>query len=277
MLQKELLPEYSVLISVYHKDTPIWFEMAVDSMADQSLPPREIIIVEDGQLTEELYIAEQRCMQRYPALVHIVSLKQNQGLAAAMRYGIQKCQCEWIARMDADDVSERTRCEEELRMAVVENADIVGCDCEEFFETIEKPATKRLFPATHEELVRFSRRRTPFCHPAVMMKKSVVLNVGNYRDVYLHEDYDLFVRILAGGYRGCSVKKILYHIRIGREFYGRRGGIRYVKALLHYNVHLLQSGWMKPTDFLMRSCGNIIVGLAPVEVRSWCYRRLLRK
>lgn len=275
--QQGVLPDYSVLISVYHQDRPEWFEAAVDSMAKQTLPPYEIVIVEDGRLTEALYSAEKRCMERYPEWVRIVRLEKNQGLAAAMRQGISECRCEWIARMDADDISEPARCEEELRMAMAEGADIVGCDCEEFFETIQNPTAQRLFPASHDDLVRFSRRRTPFCHPAVMMKKSVVMAVGNYKDVYLHEDYDLFVRIFAHGYRGCSVKKILYHVRVGRDFYYRRGGRRYVKALLNYNVQLLRSGWMKPMDFILRSCGNILVGLAPVAVRSWCYRRLLRK
>ena len=271
------LPEYSVLIAVYHRDVPAWFEEAIDSMAKQTLPPREIVVVEDGQLTEELYAAEQRCVERYPELLRIVTQEQNQGLAAAMRHGLQECSCEWIARMDADDVSDLRRCEEELRMAVAEGADVVGCDCEEFFTSIEEPAAKRLFPATHDELVRFSRRRVPFCYPAVMMKKSAVLASGNYRDIFPHEDYDLFVRMLAHGCRSCSVKKILFHVRIGREFYGRRGGVQYVKTLLGYNVQLLRSGWMRPSDFIMRSCGNILVGLAPVPVRSWFYRRLLRK
>lgn len=276
-IQPDALPEYSVLMAVYHGDTPAWYEEAVESMANQSLPPREIVIVEDGRLTDALYAAGKRCMARHPELIRIVAQEQSQGLAAAMRYGVQKCRCEWIARMDADDISEPTRCEEELRMAAAEQADIVGCDCEEFFDSIQNPAAKRLFPATHDELVRFSRRRTPFCHPAVMMKKTAVLESGNYRDVYLHEDYDLFVRMLAHGCRSCSVKKILFHVRIGREFYGRRGGVQYVKTLLGYNVQLLRSGWMRPSDFIMRSCGNILVGLAPVPLRAWFYRRLLRK
>lgn len=275
--QQQILPEYSVLISVYHQDRAEWFEAAIDSMAQQSLPPYEIVIVEDGRLTDELYSAEKRCIERYPDWVRVVSLEENRGLAAAMRKGICECRCEWIARMDADDISEPTRCEEELRVAMAEGADIVGCDCEEFIDTIQNPTAKRLFPANHDELIRFSRRRTPFCHPAIMVKKSAVLEVGNYKDVYLHEDYDLFVRIFAHGYRGCSVKKILYHVRVGRDFYYRRGGMRYVKALLNYNVQLLRSGWMKPTDFILRSCGNMLVGLAPVGLRSWFYRRLLRK
>lgn len=276
-VQRDALPEYSVLISVYNRDVPAWFEEAVESMASQSWTPREIVIVEDGRLTEELYATEQRCVDRHPELIRIVALEKNQGLPAAMRRGVQECRCEWIARMDADDISEPKRCEEELRMAMAENADIVGCDCEEFFDSIQNSEAKRLFPSTHDELVSFSRRRTPFCHPAVMMKKTAVQRAGNYRDVYLQEDYDLFVRMFTSGCRGCSVKKILYHVRIGKEFYARRGGVRYVKALLSYNVYLLRSGWMNPVDFVMRSCGNILVGLSPVAVRSWCYRRLLRK
>lgn len=273
----DAFPEYSVLLSVYNRDVPAWFEEAVESMVNQSLRPREIVIVNDGRLTPELYAAEQHCMERYPKRIRAIELEENQGLAAAMRCGMQECRCEWIARMDADDISEPQRCEEELRMAMAENADIVGCDCDEFLNTIHNPLAKRLFPSTHDELLRFSRCRTPFCHPAVMMKKSAVQRVGNYRDVYLQEDYDLFVRMLAGGCRGCSVKKILYHVRVGKDFYARRGGIKYVKALLSYNIHLLRSGWMRPVDFIVRSCGNILVGLSPVAVRSWCYRRLLRK
>lgn len=277
LIQEASMPEYSVLLAVYHRDVPKWFEKAVESMANQTLRPMEIVIVEDGPLTEELYAARKRCVELYPGLIRVLTLEQNQGLAAAMRYGVQECRCEWIARMDADDISDPSRCEEELRMAIAEGADIVGCDCEEFCESIYNPTAQRLFPANHDELVHFSRRRTPFCHPAVIMKRSAVLEIGNYRDVYLHEDYDLFVRIFAHGYRGCSVKKILYHVRVGHDFYGRRGGAHYVKALLNYNVQLLRTGWMKPSDFIIRSCGNILVGFAPVNVRSWFYRRLLRK
>ena len=76
--QLDTLPEYSVLISVYNRDIPAWFEEAVESMAGQSLRPREIVIVEDGCLTEALYAAEQRCVDRYPELIRTVTLEKNQ-------------------------------------------------------------------------------------------------------------------------------------------------------------------------------------------------------
>lgn len=271
------LPDYSVLMSVYIKDIPEWFELAVESMANQTHRPKEIIIISDGEITPELCSAQQRCIDRHPELIRTIALEKNVGLAEAMRLGITECRCEWIARMDADDVSDSRRCQKELILALEKDADIVGCDSEEFIGDISNPKSRRVFPASHEELVDFSRRKVPFCHPAVMMKKSAVLRAGNYHNVFPHDDYDLFVRMLATGSVGCTVKEILFHVRVSEDFYKRRGGVKYVLTLLGYNFRLLKTGWMKPSDFIVRSCGNIIFGLAPVHLRSWLYRRLLRK
>ena len=271
------LPPYSVLMSVYEKDRPEWVEAAIESMAAQTWPPEEILVVEDGPVPESLGNAIDACAVRHPGIIHRLPCAENKGLAEAMKYGVPRCSCEWIARMDADDYSDPHRCEEELRLAVAQNADIVGCDCAEFEGTIENVTALRVFPEDHASLVRFSRRKTPFCHPAVMMKKSAVLKAGNYQDVYLLEDYDLFVRMLAGGSKGCSLKQTLYYVRVSSDFYGRRGGIKYVKALLGFNAKLLREGWSSPVDFAVRSCGNLLLGLSPASLRRWLYRRLLRK
>ena len=271
------LPPYSVLMSVYAKDRAAWFEEAIECMANQSWPPEEILIVEDGPIPEELHCVEEACMNRHPGVIRRMALEKNVGLGKALHAGVEKCACEWIARMDADDVSDLTRCEKELRAAQEKNADMVGCDCTEFTESVDHTMAYRLFPESHEELIRFSRRRTPFCHPAVMMQKSAVLKAGNYQSVHLLEDYDLFVRMLARGAVGCTVKEILFHVRVSEDFYSRRGGLRYVSELLKFNARLLKKGWMSPADFLARSGGNIVVGLAPRALRIWIYRRLLRK
>ena len=274
---KKALPEYSVLMAVYIKDVPEWFEMAIESMANQTLKPKEIVIIADGEITQELRDVQKRCSERYPGMIRCVALEKNAGLAEALRYGVSICECEWIARMDSDDIAEPKRCEEELILALEKNADIVGCNFDEFLGTVDNVVAKRVYPESHDELVRLSRRRSPFCHPAVLMKKSAVLRAGNYRKAWLYEDYDLFVRMLADGAIGCTVPKILFHMRVDENFYRRRGGVRYVKTLLRFNVQLLKMGWMRPTDFLMRSCGNIIFGLVSPGLRGWLYRRFLRK
>ena len=47
-------PNYSVLISVYYKEKPIYLKSALDSVLNQTLPPSEIILIKDGPLTVEL-------------------------------------------------------------------------------------------------------------------------------------------------------------------------------------------------------------------------------
>ena len=271
------LPDYSVLMSVCEKDEPNWFGTALESILNQSWPPFEIIIIEDGPVPDSITNLEKQYMEKHAGTIRIYPRPERKGLAEAMRYGVDQCRTSWIARMDADDISDPARCEKELKAALETGADIVGCDCEEFIGSIDHPVAKRLFPAEHEQLIRFSRRRTPFCHPAVMMKKEAVLNAGNYKNIYLLEDYDLFDRMLANGSVGYTVKEILFHVRVGDDFYGRRGGWKYVKTLLSFNLHLLKINWTAPLDCFVRSCGNMAVGLAPRKVRTWMYRRLLRK
>ncbi len=277
MAPRNGLPPYSALMAVYEGDQAPWVEEAVASLAGQSWPPREIVIVEDGPLPAAIREVLSAWESRLPGVLRFLPGRERQGLAEAMKRGIEACRCEWIARMDADDLCAPRRCEKELRSALAHGADLVGCDCAEFTESPDKPVSLRVFPETHEELVRFSRRKTPFCHPAVMMKKSAVLKAGNYRAVRFLEDYDLFVRMFSSGAKGYTVKETLHYVRVGKDFYSRRGGWAYVKTLMAYNVSLLKEGWTRPSDFLVRSCGNILVGLAPCGLRAWMYRRLLRK
>jgi hypothetical protein len=110
-----------------------------------------------------------------------------------------------------------------------------------------------------------------------MMRKSRVLEAGNYQGSYLLEDYDLFVRMLQKGCIGCTVKEYLISVRINDGFYRRRGGFRYVKTLIQFNRKLFRCGWMSWKDYIVRSAANIAVGMAPGHLRSWIYRHLLRK
>lgn len=271
------LPEYSVLMSVYAKDRPDWLEAAFQSMARQTCPPSEMVIVEDGPLTDALYAMLDALAAQCKIPVRRVSISVCGGLGNALHRGVLECRCEWIARMDADDIAAPDRCEAQLAAALAHNADIVGCDCEEFIDAPGSCVSRREFPENHEALVRFSRRRSPFCHPATLFRKSAVLNAGNYRNELLMEDYDLYVRMLMGGAVGYTVKRVLFFSRINKDYFKRRGGWQYVKRLLQYNWRLMKAGWMRPHDFVIRSAGNLLVGLAPSSLREEFYKKVLRK
>lgn len=269
--------QYSVLIAVYKNDNPEWFDFALESMIKQTKAPAQIVIVEDGPLTEDLnQVIETKCNDN-PCLIDTVKLEVNKGLGSALREGIKHCKYEWVFRMDADDYSAPDRCEKQLAAAKIMNADIIGSDVNEFIDTPDNVVARRVFPESHEELYRFGKRRTPFAHPAVLMRKSQVLAAGNYCDSYMHEDFDLFARMLSKGYIAYNIKEPLTSVRVSSDFYNRRGGYKYLKTLLKFNCKLLRSGWMGMTDFMVRSCANTVFCLMPNRLRSRLYREVLRR
>ena len=268
--------EYSMLISVYAKDCADWLSFALDSVFAQTLPAKEVVLVKDGPLTDEL---ERQIALKAAAHLELrtVALPENRGLGEALRVGVEACQCEWIARMDADDYSAPERCKLQFDALAREKADIVGCDVNEFTGDLANVIDKRVFPTTHEALVRFGKRRTPFAHPAVIMRKSLVLLAGNYRHAYLHEDYDLFIRLLQCGGRSCSLAQPLVSMRVNKDFIARRGGLTYLRELLRFNRKQLGSGWMSFGDFAVRSSANVVSCLTPTRLRAFLYRHFLRK
>lgn len=276
MNQEEQIP-YSVLMSVYQKDHPEWLDVAMESMLRQTYPPFEFVLVEDGPLTEDLYRVIENKQRNYPGIIHRIPLEQNRGLGLALRCGMEKCHSEWIARMDSDDYARPDRMEKQMKVAMKQSVDIVGSDIYEFQGEISNRTALRAFPETSEELAQFARRKTPFAHPSVLLKRSSVLAAGNYTDAYLHEDYDLFLRMLVNGCRGYTVKEPLVFMRVNDDFYMRRGGLKYLCKLLSFNYKVYKKHWIGTDDFLVRSCGNIVVCLLPNRLRVWFYKHYLRR
>ena len=104
---------YSVLISVYKKERPEYLHAALKSMTGQSWRPSEIVLVFDGPLTTEL-AADLEDIE-FQGLLKTVRREQNAGLGAALAKGLPECSCEWVARMDSDDIAASDRCEKQLR------------------------------------------------------------------------------------------------------------------------------------------------------------------
>ena len=269
-------PKYSVLMAVYAKDNPDWFGFAVDSMLNQTLKPDEIVIVKDGPLTAPLEAVISSRVNSYPALFNCVQLSEGKGLGEALRVGVLACKNEWIARMDSDDYSAPERCETQFAAQERTGADIIGSNVCEFEGSVDNIVANRVFPEKHADIVKYGKRRTPFCHPSVMMRKSQILAAGNYRTALYYEDYDLFVRMLMLGLKGYTVPQALVFVRVSVGFYARRGGMKYLKPLLECNNNLLDIGWMNIGDYIVRSMANVVSCLSPGWFRAFIYRTFLR-
>ncbi len=272
-----IYPPYSVLLSVYKSEKPEWLSIALDSMFAQTIKPAEVVLVEDGPLTKELYTVIERYKQDYASIFKSVPLEKNQGLGLALRQGVLACSCEYIARMDTDDYSVPTRIEEEFNAMFEKKVDMVGCVIDEFIGSPDNVVSHRMLPETSEQIYSFAKKRTPIAHPSVLFKRNMVLASGNYEDCYLAEDFAIFVNLLRIGAKGYNIQKPLVYMRVSEDFYKRRGGWKYLKAMLTFNKKLLKIGWVGYKDFLIRSIMNCCVCLMPNALRNFVYKKLLRK
>lgn len=270
------VPSYAVLMSCYAKDRPEWLSLALESMAAQTLRPTEVVLVFDGPLTEDLVAAVDAFDAAHSGLLVRVPLERNVGLGPALNAGLARCSCDVVARMDADDFSRPARLERQLAK-LAEGYDMVGCNATEFSGDIDSPNSERVMPETHDEIIRFAKRRAPFVHPAFVVRRSSLEAVGGYRSVPYAEDFDLFIRLLRAGFRGYNLQEPLVAVRVDDDVYRRRGGLGYARDMLSFNALELREGWFSPAEFIVRSAANVGVALIPNGARDLVYKRLLRR
>ena len=270
---------YSFLLSIYAKEKPEYLSVAIDSMLDQTVAPDEIVMVKDGPLTPELEEVLAAYVEANPGLFKFVCLTENKGLGYALSKGILACANELIARMDTDDYSVPNRIERQLVEFRKDPAlDMLGTQVYEFIESPDKPISVSNLPTEPESIKTYSKRRNPFRHTPMMFRKSCVLSVGNYSSEYLFfEDWDLFNRMLAHGCKGRNLDDPLVSVRVSPDFFGRRGGVSYLKHIWKFKSEQLRCGYFSPMDFCVSFVPHALVCLMPNALRSFVYTKMLRK
>lgn len=270
--------EYSVLMSVYAKEEPVYLDTAIQSMLDQTVRTDDFVIVCDGPLTAELDAVLERHLAQNPAVLHLVRLPQNIGTGAALNVGLTHCKNELIAKMDSDDISVLDRCERQLKeFAEDDRLTVVGGNILEFTEDPAKPVSRRLVPCDNEGIQKYARRRQPFNNMTVMYKRSAVLKVGGYKAMTRSEDYDLYVRILHEGYYCKNINDDLVFARIKENAADRRTSYVTYRGFIKTRWSALRSGFSSPWDFLVACGAQTVVFLSPAFLQKLIYRKILHK
>lgn len=270
--------EYSVLMSVYYKENPIWFDTSINSMFEQTIKPKEFVLVEDGKLTDELDEIVNKYGKKYANIFKVIKLEKNVGLGLALKRGVEECSCEYIARMDSDDYSMPNRIEKEFKIFEQNpQVSIVGTNVSEFIDRIDNVICNVVLPETNEEIIKFSKKRNPFRHPSVIFKKSDVLDAGNYREYYLCEDYDMWLRMIRNGTKCYNIQENLVFMRINEDFFKRRGGHKYFKSIKKFKKEQLDNGYFTRAEYLKTIIPHAIVCYMPNVLRNFVYKKFLRK
>lgn len=196
----------SVVMPVYNGGD--YLSEAIESILNQTYANFEFLIIDDGSQDKSLDI-----IQRYAAIdqrIKVIS-RQNKGLIATLNEGIGLAKGDYIARMDADDISLPDRFSVQLDYMQARQVDICGSAIQKFNE--KGDLDEEYYPETHAEIKYRLLFMCAFAHPTVLMKKSI-FNVVQYSASYLHaEDYKLWVDSMLLDCKMANIPQVLLKYR----------------------------------------------------------------
>lgn len=264
---------FTVLMPTYDRDDLFTsFNKSVDSCLNNTLLPNAIIIVIDGPVREK-FAEKIRSYQKHP-LIEIVWLDKNVGLTRALNIGLKKVKTKYVFRADGDDVNRLNRFE--LQINILKSGyGLVSGAVEEVDECGKYIATKRV-PTTHEDILRICKRRNPFNHMAMAFELQSALDVGGYPDLYLKEDWGLWVLMLERGIKGYNSQEIFADVSGGAGMFARRGGIKNISGEIGIQRFLVKFAHkhrlLAVADFL----GRLIIMNIPGKWKSFIYLNFMR-
>ena len=183
-------PLVSILMAVYNGEK--YLREAIESMLNQTYMNFEFLIINDGSTdaTEEIILSYNDDRIRY------IKNNQNLKLIASLNKGLDLAKGEYIARMDADDISMPERLEKQVEFMERKPDHILVASCVSFIPNEEIFGTQSF----SSDVIRFKLlSNNCIYHTSVMMRKSM-LDGQYYSKNYLHiEDYEFWTRLIGIG------------------------------------------------------------------------------
>ena len=266
----------AVILPACKKDKPQWLRESVDSILAQTYRDFHLFIAVDGPVGDEL----QEALKNYEARqnITIVRFEQNRGLACVLNDLLEICFArgyEYVARMDADDVSLPERFEKQMACLVAHpEIDVVGGAINEINENGEDSGKVIVYPSGPEECRDFFATRNPHAHPAVMFRKSFFDKMGSkYRPEYRrNQDTMLWMDGMKAGTQHANIPDVVLNYRLTANLLRiRRGGWAFAKKQLEdrkvINKTLGYGLWASVFAYCM-----FIVLVSPAWVKKFAYR-----
>lgn len=269
----------AVILPVYKKDKVNYLSKAIESIVLQTYRDFHIYIGVDGPIDDD--------MKKYLMLIDeqnyatVVWFDENRGLACVLNDLLDICfkeGYEYIARMDADDISEHTRFEKQVNfLEKYSGIDVVGGAINEIDENGNSRHKTITYPETPSECRAFFAKRNPHAHPAVMFRRSFFdkLNGKKYRPEYRqNQDTMLWYDGMMAGTQHANIPDVVLRFRMTDAlFKKRRNGWTFAKKQFADRLMInrgLGYGWMADVYGLAMFC----LLVSPVWVKKIAYRML---
>lgn len=162
---------------------------AIHSILAQTYTDFELIVIDDGSTDGSTFLISQILDPRVIKIFH----NTNRGLIASLNEGLKKANGEYIVRMDSDDISTPDRLA--VQIAFMDQNPLIDV-CGAAF-TSSNGGSIKVNPASHDEIKTWLLFHCCICHPAIIMRNSMIRRLGiQYDSNYPHaEDYELWNRL----------------------------------------------------------------------------------
>lgn len=219
-------------MSLYKNDQLKYVQLAVESILNQTYKDFDFYIQYDGFVTPEV---DEYLSSLKDERVNIYKRSENKGLAQSLNDLLSVVMpqgYEYIARMDADDISESNRFERQLQY-FNEHPEVeclgswaveIKSDGSEYY--------RKQMPETHDECREMFKKRDCMVHPTVMFRRSYIEKAGLYSlDTYFGEDTMMWAQGFRAGCRFANVPEYLFKFRLDDNFFERRRGWKHAKGI----------------------------------------------
>lgn len=257
----------SIIMGIYNCENTL--DEAIQSLLDQTNQQWKLIMCDDGS-KDNTYKKAKSYAEQYENII-LIQNDKNMGLNYTLNHCLEYVDTEYVARMDADDISLPTRLEKEINF--LDNHQeyaIVSTPMIYFDENGDFRTGKGNGEAIKSDFI----KETPFCHAPCMVRSEAYRKVKGYtiaEKLLRVEDYHLWYKMYLNGYRGYNLKEPLYKMRDDRNAKNRRKykyriNEAYVKYLIVRDFNLSKINYI-------RVLKPLIVGLLPTFLYDFLHKK----
>ncbi|MCU0460396.1 MAG: glycosyltransferase [Bacteroidales bacterium] len=202
--------EVSIVVANYNNSK--YLIQFFDSIIKSSNYPEEIIFVDDCSTDDSIDILNTLEIKN----LKLIRLPNNVGFSNALNCGIEEASCKYIMRVDPDDYIDERRIE--IQYNFLENnpdIDVLGSNCKYYNENLNKYVATSNVKIGHDEIVRrYENGEHGMIHGTIMCRRNVLKTVKYSQENYPAEEFDIFSRMIVGGYKFHNLSTPLLTYRI---------------------------------------------------------------
>jgi glycosyltransferase involved in cell wall biosynthesis len=205
-------PLVSIVIPVHNGEK--YLKESIESCINQSYSPIEILVINDASTDGTLEM-----LKEYGDKIKIITVEKQNGLGNVINIGIREAKGEYIARMDIDDVMYPTRIQEQVEY-LESHPDCVALGGQiDIIDENSKITGHREYALEDKDIKKNMFLFMPFAHPAVMLRKSAVEEVGLYpENMPKVEDVKFFFLLSTKGkFANLSTTVLKYRMTFSTE------------------------------------------------------------